>query len=237
MVKTIKETWNNGAGHQVTVISTGPMTNVALFVAAYPELMEAIEVFVFMGGGVGMGNRSAAAEFNIMCDPHAAQIVLDAPVRTVMIPINLSHTAIATKAIRARLLSPGAPDVGNQALPPASTPLRHALSTLITFFANTYKSTFGFNEGPPLHDALTVAYVSQPELFRTARKRVDVELTGLHTLGETVVDIWDYRSCDDSWGSLGKNCLVAQHLDVAGFFDLLLSCISRCDKTSPLNAT
>ena len=68
MVQHIKAAWARGSGHQVTVVSTGPMTNVALFVAAYPDLLDAVEELVFMGGGVGMGNRSAVAEFNIMCD-------------------------------------------------------------------------------------------------------------------------------------------------------------------------
>ena len=68
MVQHIKATWKRGSGHRVTLVSTGPMTNIALFVAAYPDLLDAVEEFVFMGGGVGMGNRSAVAEFNIMCD-------------------------------------------------------------------------------------------------------------------------------------------------------------------------
>ncbi|KAG6870855.1 hypothetical protein C0992_012264, partial [Termitomyces sp. T32_za158] len=68
MAKSIKEVWNKGAGKKVTVVSCGPMTNIALFVASYPDLLPAVEEFVFMGGGVGMGNRSAVAEFNIICD-------------------------------------------------------------------------------------------------------------------------------------------------------------------------
>jgi inosine-uridine nucleoside N-ribohydrolase len=68
MAKSVKETWNKGAGEKITVISSGPMTNIALFVSVYPDLLDAIEEFVFMGGGVGMGNRSAVAEYNILCD-------------------------------------------------------------------------------------------------------------------------------------------------------------------------
>jgi uridine nucleosidase len=128
------------------------------------------------------------------------------------------------------------------------------LSTLIIFFSETYKSTFGFNDGPPLHDALTIAYVAHPEMFTCRRYRVDVELQGLHTSGETVVDVWGYRSCDDTWGVGGKNCIVAEAVDVStcftlpfrcnthghreqveAFFDFVLQCISRCDKYSPLN--
>jgi uridine nucleosidase len=184
---------------------------------------------------------------------HAAQIVLDAPVKTTMIPINVSHTAIVTKRIHSRLLSPSV-SIDDGPLPPPSTKLRHTLSTLIGFFADAYKSTFGFN-GPPLHDALTVAYVSRPELFNTVRNRVDIELNGTHSTGETIVDVWSYKSCDDTWGPNGKNCLVTQAVDVRilsfqrrdgrsysiypqveKFFDFLLDCVARCDMVSPLNS-
>jgi len=143
-----------------------------------------------------------------------------------MMPINVTHTAIATAAVQARLFSPGAS---------SSSGLRHTLSTLITYFADSYKSTFGFVDGPPLHDALTIAFISRPDLFDCQRYRVDVELGGTHTSGETVVDMWDYRHCDRSWGPLGKNCLVAKSVDVDGFFDLFFDCVERCDRVSPLN--
>lgn len=92
--------------------------------------------------------------------------------------------------------------------------LRRTLSSLITFFAETYKSTFGFMDGCPLHDPLTVCFVSRPDLFSHKRYHVDVELNGVHTSGETVVDIWNYRRSDDTWGPSGKNCVVVQSLDV-----------------------
>jgi len=180
---------------------------------------------LIMGGGVGLGNRSAVAEYNILCDPEAAQILLNVPVKKIMVPINVTHTAIATPEVQARLLSPNGS---------STTGLRHTLSTLITFFADSYKSTFGFVDGPPLHDALTIAFVSRPDLFNCRRYRVDVELSGNHTSGETVVDVWDYRHCDESWGPLGKNCLVAQSVNVDGFFDLFFDCVARCDEVSPL---
>ncbi|KAF7307344.1 IU-nuc-hydro domain-containing protein [Mycena indigotica] len=231
----VRKTWDNGKGNKVSIISSGPMTNVALFVAVYPDLLEAIEEFVFMGGGVGMGNRSAVAEYNILCDPHAAQIVLNAPVKKTMIPINVTHTAIVTRQIHANLLSPASQTTDGR-LPTASSNLRYTLSTLISFFAESYRSTFGFENGPPLHDALTVAYVAYPHLFKEKRFRVDVELNGTHTSGETVVDVWNYKNCDDSWGVGGKNCLVAQSVDLNGFFSFFHESIERCDQVSPLNA-
>jgi uridine nucleosidase len=125
-----------------------------------------------------------------------------------MIPINVTHTAIVTDALHSHLRGAAKPSE-------ATTPLRHTLSTLISFFAESYKSTFGFDAGPPLHDALTIAYVSNPEIFATTRYRVDTELSGTHTAGETVVDVWNYRKCDDTWGRHGKNCLVAESLQVS----------------------
>jgi uridine nucleosidase len=154
--------------------------------------------------------------------------VLDAPVKKTMIPLNVSHTAIFTSAILQRLLSgssstqtpkdglPLHPEESLQYMPPPATPLRHTLSTLILFFAHTYKETFNFVDGPPIHDALTIAYLSRPEIFKVKRYRVDVELAGTHTVGETVVDMWNYRRLgEDSWGPDGKNCLVAQSADVS----------------------
>lgn len=71
-----------------------------------------------------------------------------------------------------------------------------------------------FNDGRPLHDALTIAYVAHLELFRLTRHRVDIELTGTHSIGETIVDIWKYRPCDDTWGRNGRNCNVVDYMDV-----------------------
>jgi len=215
---------------KVSIVSCGPMTNLALFISVYPELLYCVEEIIFMGGGVGIGNRGAVAgkyslglpplmladeyaEFNVLCDPEAAQIVLNAPVKKTMIPINVTHTAIVTHDIHSKIL--GGSNYNGFSVPPPISNLRYTLSTLITFFADTYKHTFGFNSGPPLHDALTIAYVAHPEFFKCRRYRVDVELSGAHSIGQTVVDIWNYSGAtEDRWGQDGKNCLVAESLDV-----------------------
>ncbi|KAF9506488.1 hypothetical protein BS47DRAFT_1378108 [Hydnum rufescens UP504] len=193
------------AGTKIHLVACGPLTNIALFISVYPELIAGIEEICFMGGGVGIGNRSPVAEFNILCDPEAAQIVVDADVRKVMIPLN------------------------------PTTPLRETLSSLLSFFAESYRTTFGFIDGPPLHDALTIAYVSKPELFETIRYRVDVDCSTSLGVGQTVVDVFNYRTCEDNWGSAGKNVLVAIDVDVAGFFDVFFASVDRCDLTTPLN--
>ncbi|KAI0092197.1 Inosine/uridine-preferring nucleoside hydrolase domain-containing protein [Irpex rosettiformis] len=236
LADAIRDTWKDGEGHHVTIVATGPLTNIALFVSVYPDLVTGVDEIVFMGGGVGIGNRSAVAEFNILCDPEAAQIVLDVPVKKIMIPLNVTHTAILTREIHRKLLSPESPPTEtNSPLPAAVTPLRHMLSTLVSFFAESYESTFGFTRGPPIHDALTVAYIFNPQLFGARRFRVDIELGGAHTAGETVVDIWNYKGCDDTWGRDGKNCIVTESLNVDRFFEFFLDCVKRCDQVSPLN--
>lgn len=141
----------------------------------------------------------------------AAQIVLNAPVPKTMIPLNVTHQAIVTDSIHARLTNSTPHGASSEV---ASSQLRHTLSTLISFFKESYKNAFSFIDGPPLHDALTIAYVSQPELFTTRRYRVDVELTGTHSSGQTVADVWGYSKVDDTWGRTGKNCEVAEDLDV-----------------------
>jgi len=141
------------------------------------------------------------------------QYFADAPIPAVMIPINVTHQAIVTKEIHRRLLVPDS-EASDDPLPKAQSNLRHTLSTLISFFADSYKSTFGFNDGPPLHDALTIAYVFEPKLFKSKRYHVDTELTGTHTSGSTVVDIWDYAQSNNSWGASGKNCIVTEELNV-----------------------
>lgn len=166
-----------------------------------------------------------------------------------MLPINVTHTAIVNQGIHARLCSPHQHDHHTLTLP--GTNLRKMLSSLVTYFGDTYREVFGFNDGPPLHDALTIAYISNPALFQGRRLHVDVETRGEHTTGATIVDTWSYRTYDDTWGPNGKNCVVLESVEVffldhcaivllivfqvETFFHILLDCIGRCDKVSPLN--
>lgn len=111
------------------MIASGPLTNVALFSALHPELIPGIEQIIFMGGGVGVGNRSAVAEFNILCDPEAAQMVLDLEIPKVMIPLNVTHTAILTPELHAHLLETKSSETRSD--PAAPTPLRLMFSSLV----------------------------------------------------------------------------------------------------------
>ncbi len=145
--------------------------------------------------------RSPTAEFNILCDPHAADIVFNCPVPVTMVPLNITHTNLFSPADNTTLLSAATPGpAGIPSVEPsphstgARTQLRHTLSTLLNFFASTYAAVFGFCDGPPVHDPLCVAWLSHPELFKGKRYRVDVELVGKETAGTTVVDLWEVGS-------------------------------------------
>jgi uridine nucleosidase len=127
-----------------------------------------------------------------------------------MIPLDVTHKIIVTDTVVTRLINSSSHGASSGI---ASSQLRH-LSILISFFKESYKSTFDFMDGPSIHDALTIAYASQPELFTRQRYKVDVELTGTHSSGQTVADVWEYSRADDTRGRTGKNCEVATDLDV-----------------------
>ncbi|GAA5921816.1 hypothetical protein JCM3775_001838 [Rhodotorula graminis] len=239
-------------GEQMTLIATGSLTNVALFAQVFPDLLvDKVARIVAMAGAEGRGNKSPVAESNVYCDPHAASIVFDAPVPVILCPLNLTHTALFTPTIHRQLLEglpshfpptpPLTPTNGNSTLPRALTPLRHTLSTNLAFFAEAYKAKYGM-EGPPLHDALAVAFVSHPELFKGKRYRVDVELSGTHSLGATVVDLWEYQKAsldpdESNWGRNGKNVLILESVDAAAFWrDVFLETVRVADAVAPVNA-
>lgn len=75
-----------GKNRTLTIVATGPLTNIALFISLYPDLLgKGVKEIVLMGGAEGRGNRSPTAEFNIMVDPEAAKIVCDADIKVVML--------------------------------------------------------------------------------------------------------------------------------------------------------
>ncbi|BGP12466.1 hypothetical protein JCM10213_006967 [Rhodosporidiobolus nylandii] len=242
-------------GQQLTIVATGALTNIALFTSLFPELVqEKVREIVVMGGAEGRGNRSPTAEFNAMIDCHATSIVFDAEVPVTMAPLNITHTALFRNSDHAALLlPPSALPSLSESTPAVSgsprnahTPLRHTLSTLLTFFAETYASVFSFTDGPPVHDALCIAWLARPELFKGKRYRVDVELEGRFTQGTTSVDLYNYRDAEltdwqedpDSrkgWGKLGKNVFVLEQLDVPEFWKTFQRCVDEADKVSPLN--
>ena len=188
-----------GSSEPVTLIPTGPLTNIATLLQDHPELKSRIGRIVLMGGSMSLGNTTPAAEFNVFVDPEAAQIVFGSGLPITMVGLDITHQAGAGPERRERLRTAGR--VGEVA------------AELLEFFAGTYKSVFGF-DAPPVHDAVAVSAVVEPEILKTRLIRVDVECESELTRGETVCDFY---------GILDKppNAEVGVSLNTEAFFEIL----------------
>jgi inosine-uridine nucleoside N-ribohydrolase len=158
----------------VTVVATGPLTNVALLLRRYPSVREAIGEIVLMGGSASGGNWRPLAEFNIWVDPEAAHVVFSSGLPVTMCGLDVTHQALATDAVLAQLRALG-------------TPLAATVVDLLGFFAERYKSLWGF-PAAPVHDPVAVARVIDPRIVGCVDAHVAIELNGTHTRGATVVD-------------------------------------------------
>lgn len=190
----------------VTLCPIGPLTNVALAIVKQPEIATRLKEVVLMGGSMELGNVTAAAEFNIYVDPHAARIVFESGAPIVMLGLDVTHKALVTDERLARIKAIG-------------TPVSEASAGLLDFF-NRYDKERYHIPGAPLHDPCVIAYLLRPELFRGQRRRVEVETEGTHTSGRTVVDWWQ-RSPRPA------NALVINDVDDEGFFALLTERLAR----------
>ncbi|MDV5146816.1 nucleoside hydrolase [Streptomyces sp. SBC-4] len=196
----------------VTLVPTGPLTNIATLLLAYPRLTARIERIVLMGGSAERGNSTPAAEFNILCDPEAADIVFGCGVPVTMFGLNATHQVRATPEVVARLAALG-------------TPLSRLCVELLTYFTQTYREVYGFDT-PPLHDPLTVAHLIDPSLVSLVRAAVRVELAGTWTRGATVVDL-------DGVTGLPPNADVGMEVDAAGFWDLIVEAVRVLGSAQP----
>ena len=193
------------ASEPVALIPVGPLTNIAALLRRHPDLKGKISRVSLMGGSMGLGNTTPAAEFNIYVDPEAAREVFESGLQITMSGLDVTHQAGAGRAERDRLRDIG--DVGE------------VVAGFLDFFAGTYERAFGF-DAPPLHDPVAVAAVLKPGLLETRAMRVDVECESDLTRGETVCDFH---------GVTGKppNAEVGVGLDREAFFDLLQDSLKR----------
>ena len=191
---------------KVTLVPTGGLTNIAMAVRKEPKIVERVKEVVLMGGGYHVGNWSAVAEFNIKIDPEAAHIVFNEKWPVTMVGLDLTHQALAT------------PEVIEKISAIKTKPAKFVLE-MLEFFGKMYKQAQGFTY-PPVHDPCAVAYVINPELIKTKRVPVDIELTGTLTLGMTVAD---FRFPPDD----SCHTQVATELDHTGFWDLIVDSLER----------
>ena len=189
---------------KVTLIPTGPLTNIAMFLQKHPELHDRIEHISFMGGSTERGNWTPYAEFNIWADPEAADVVLRSGLPLIMSGLNITHQALATPEILDRIAK-------------LDTKLAHTIVDLLKFFADTYRDVFGM-PNPPVHDPVALAIIIDMSVAKLVSAPVSVELIGELTRGATVVDLH---------GITGQtaNVDVAIELDVDKFWNMLIDAI------------
>jgi len=197
----------------VTMICTGPLTNMALLLLNYPDCNKYIEKIVLMGGACGSGNTGAVAEFNIQVDPEAAHIVFESNIPIYMVPLEVTHTAIVTPTILEKLS--------------VSTSFSQIMIDLLLFFKRTYKDLF-FMEHPPLHDPCAVAFVINPTIFEYRLMRVDIEKNSHLSYGQTVCDIY-------GMSKQRKNVNVCLKMDVEQFWNMIVDAYTKANEVSKMN--
>lgn len=191
---------------EVTLVPTGPLTNIAVALRREPAIVERVREVVLMGGGVHVGNATAVAEFNIIVDPEAAAIVFEAGWPVVMVGLDVTHEALAT------------PQVAQRVARLDSSPARF-VEQLIEAFGRAYRDVQGF-DSPPVHDPCAVAYVIDQSIVATRRAPLTVELRGEHTTGMTVADLRGNEPADCPTS-------VGVGLDVNRFWDLVVKAVER----------
>jgi purine nucleosidase len=190
----------------VTLCPIGPLTNIATAIRRAPDIASHIREIVLMGGAIGEGNITPAAEFNIFADPHAAKIVFESGVKLTMLGLDVTHQVLATpERVRA---------IGE-----LETAVSQAVVGLLEFY-NIYDQTKRGRPGAPMHDPCVIAYLLRPDLFAGRDCHVVIETMGEHTLGRTVVD-WSGR------GRRTASATVIHEVDADGFFALLTERLGR----------
>lgn len=184
----------------VTVVTTGPMTNLALAMRLEPKIIKRIKEVIFMGGSTDNGNVSPAAEFNILVDPEAASIVINSGVSLKMIGLNVTRKVLLDDAIIQRFSK-----IKNKA--------GILFHDLMRVFLDNQRKTFGI-DAAPLHDPVTIASLMDDTLVAYKNMNVQIDLSHGSSYGRTNCDVFDY---------LGQNhnCLVAMDIDEAKFWDIL----------------
>ena len=184
---------------RLTLVATGPLTNVALLLALHPDARP--ERVVLMGGSIGEGNRTPAAEFNIWADPEAAQRVFASGLDVTMVGLDATHLAIVTPEHADALRAAGR--VGT------------FVAELVEFYARFHRQLYPELGGSPMHDPLAVAHVLRPGLLDVRAAFIEVDCSWGQGRGRTNVD---WRGRHDGHE---PNARVALGLDVEDFRALL----------------
>ncbi|MGQ0485855.1 MAG: nucleoside hydrolase, partial [Hyphomicrobiales bacterium] len=191
-------------------LPVAPLTNITLAMQREPRLARHLKEIVLMGGAIGLGNATPAAEFNIYADPHAAAIVFSSGAKLTMLGLDVTHQAISTPARVAAIRRLG-------------TGVGRTVADWLVFYDRHDAERYGA-PGGPLHDPCAVGYLLWPALFRGRFRHVAIETEGRFTLGRTVVEWWPPKARPP----LGPpNCTVIDAIDHEAFFQRLTQALGR----------
>lgn len=185
---------------KITLVATGPLTNIALALKMDPSVKQNIDEIVIMGGSYQHGNISPAAEFNILADPEAASIVFNSGIPVVMVGLDVTRQVLVTSDVMDRMRK-----IDNKA--------SKLFIDLMEFFNKAQKDVFGW-EGGPLHDPLTIAYLLDPSVIKTKFMNVEIDTWSEQSYGRTNCDIFGLSDKE-------KNSYVAMEVDVEKFWDMI----------------
>jgi len=201
------DTLRREPAHTVTLCPLGPLTNIAAAFLKAPDIIPRVAEIVLMGGAYfEVGNITPTAEFNIYVDPEAAEIVFKSGVPLVVMPLDVTHKALTSRAWVEGMRSLG-------------TPVGHAVAAWTDFFERFDIAKYG-SEGAPLHDPCVIAYLIAPALFTGRQINVEIETTSPLTLGMTVADWWRVTN-------RAPNAMFIGGVDRDGFYRLLTDRLGR----------
>ena len=206
-VDFIVETLRAAADNSLTLVPTGPLTNIGTAIDREPAILDKIEQIVLMGGAMREGgNRTPSAEFNILVDPEAADVVFRCGRPITQMGLDVTHQVLSTRERVERIRA-----LGN--------PAAEATAGMLGFFERFDMQKYA-SKGAPLHDPCTVAYLLRPGLFEGKTCNVAVETQSELTLGHTAVDFWHVTDRP-------RNVNWIYAVDADGFYALLTERLDR----------
>jgi len=201
-VDFIIETLLQAKDDSITLVPTGPLTNIGQAISRQAGILPKIREIVLMGGAMREGgNTSPCAEFNILVDPDAAHIVLHCGRPITIAPLDMTHQVLVSRQRIEQIRS-------------LESPVGAAIVGMMEFFNRFDSNKYG-SEGAPLHDPCTIAYLLKPELFKGKMCNVELQTESPLTTGHTVVDFWEVTD-------RAKNVNWLYQVDADGFFALLI---------------
>ena len=195
LAQTLRE-----ADEPIVLVPTGPLTNIGMLVLKHPEVLPKIAKVVLMGGAFYRRSEIITpTEFNIFCDPEAAEIVLASGLDITMVGLDVTmHVLVEQEEFAA--------------IEKIDTPLSRVVFDWLKFYEKLHRGQMGI--GGALHDPLALAVVIDPDLIETREAHVSIDRTGTHTFGATVADYWKLNGEE-------PNVKVASRVDSAKFFEML----------------